>query len=66
MDIDKDKNYRKLEKMIKKAAKDFTHYIYADNSETLGTQCNLQGYCEAYYDLGLITGEQFRKLDELI
>jgi len=65
MDIDKDKNYKKLEKMILKAKKDFTHYVYADNSETLGEMCNLQGYCEAYFDLGLITKEQFYKLDEL-
>jgi len=65
MNNNKNENYEKLEKMIKKAKKDYTHYIYADNEDTLSTQCNLQGYCEAYYDLGLITKEEFYKLDEL-
>jgi len=62
----KPKNYKELEVMINEAKKEYTHNIYADNDDTISTMCNLQGYIEAYYDLGLITEEEFYKLDELI
>ena len=61
-----ERNYLKLKKIIEKAKKDFTHYIYRDNEDTLCTMCNLQGHCEAYFDLGLITKEQYYKLDDII
>ena len=59
-------NYEHLRKKIDKAKKHFTHYIYRDNSGTVGEMCHLQGYIEAYRDLGLVTKEQFNKLDNLI
>ena len=62
----KPKNYKELEVMINEPKKEYTHNIYADNDDTISTMCNLQGYIEAYYDLGLITEEEFYKLDELI
>lgn len=65
MEVNKEKNYRKLRRMINKAKKEYTHNIYADNDDTISTMCNLQGYCEAYLDLKLITKKQFYKLDEL-
>ena len=66
MEIDKRKNYKYLREKIKEAQKDFTHYTYADNGDTIASMCHLQGFIEAYFDLELITEKQFHKLDEMI
>jgi len=63
MDFDLEpKNYRELKRMIKKAKKEYSE----DLTEKIGEMCNLQGYIEAYYDLGLVTIEEFDELDEII
>ena len=66
MEFDKRKNYKYLREKIKEAQEYFTHYIFADNSDTISEMCHLQGYIDAYEDLGLITEKQFHKLDEMI
>ena len=62
MELNKDKNYLKLKEKIGKAKKEYR----ADVTSKVMDKCYLQGYCHAYFDLELITEEQFYKLDDLI